>query len=86
MRNSLTIISAETKGYEDRMGENPALSVVIADKIIAFLTDNIWPVVLVIFIIILRNALSQLLKRIISFDFSFGSAKGSCLKFRKQDT
>jgi len=58
------------------MGENPALSAVIADKIITFLTDNSWQIVLVISIIIFRNALSQLLKRIISFDFSFGGAKG----------
>jgi len=57
------------------MGENPALSAVIADKIIAFLKDIIWPIVLVTSIIIFRNALSQLLKRI-SFDFSFGGAKG----------
>ncbi len=58
------------------MGENPALSAVIADKIFAFLKDIIWPIVLVTSIIIFRNALSQLLKRIISFDFSFGGAKG----------
>lgn len=58
------------------MGENPAQSMVIADKIIIFLTDNIWQIVLVISIVIFRNALSQFLKRIISFDFSFGGAKG----------
>ena len=50
--------------------------VIIIDRLISFLSNNIWVIFLVVFIIIFRESLSDLFKRVISFDFSFGNAKG----------
>jgi len=58
------------------MDTTPETSVIITDKIISFLSDNIWAIFFLVFIIVFREPLSNLLKRIISLDFSFGNAKG----------
>lgn len=58
------------------MANNQDASIIIIDKILSFLSENIWAIFLLAFIVVFRDPLSSLLKRIISFDFSYGNAKG----------
>lgn len=58
------------------MGNSPETSIIVIDKVLSFLSENIWVIFLLVFIVVFREPLSSLFKRIISFDFSFGDAKG----------
>lgn len=58
------------------MADTQETSVIIIDRVLSFLSENIWMLFFLAFIIVFREPLSSLLKRIISFDFSYGDAKG----------
>ncbi|MCK5614521.1 hypothetical protein KAR91_72320 [Candidatus Pacearchaeota archaeon] len=67
------------------MDSSPEPYTIITDKILSFLSLNIWPIIFLVFIIVFRGPLANLLTRIISLDFSFGNAKGA-LKATDTDT
>ena len=58
------------------MENSTNIALVYLQTIFDFLSKNIWPLIILIFLIICRESISELVKRIVSFDFSYGKAKG----------
>lgn len=58
------------------MGNSANIPLLYLQTVFDFLSKNIWPLIILSFLFICRESISELVKRIISFDFSFGDAKG----------
>lgn len=57
------------------MADNPSLFIEIVKIILQFISDNIWPLVVILFLIICRDALSEFVKRIINLKFKKGETE-----------
>ncbi len=70
------------------MKENSSLIIEILKISFQFITTNIWPFVIILSIIVLRDALSEFVKRIINFSFKKGTTEvglAACLPKKATD-
>lgn len=57
------------------MADKPTQLIEIVKMILQFLSDNIWPIVVILFLTICRDALSEFVKRIINLKFKKGKTE-----------